>query len=56
VRDEKCMRGFDGGKRLLGRPRRTREDNIKMDLKTEIEWKGGGLDLSGLRILTGGGL
>ena len=45
------MRGFGGGKRLLGKPRRTLEANIKMDLKKRDR-----MDLSGLRILTGGGL
>jgi len=36
------MFGFGGkpeGKRLLGRPRRRWEDNIKMDLK-EVGWRG----------------
>jgi hypothetical protein len=32
--------GNPEGKRLLGRPRRRWEDNVKMDLK-EIRWKGG---------------
>jgi hypothetical protein len=40
------------GKGPLGRPRRTWEDNIKMDLQ-EVEW-GNGLIM--LRIGTGGGL
>jgi hypothetical protein len=31
--------GKPEGKRLLGRPRRRRVDNIKMDLR-EIEWDG----------------
>jgi hypothetical protein len=43
-----------GRKRPLGRPRRRRVDNIKMDLR-EIEW--GGMDgLVWLRMGTGGGL
>jgi len=34
--EERCMQGFGEepeGKRRLGRPRRKREDNIKMDLQ-----------------------
>ena len=34
------------GKRLLGRPRRRCEINIKMDLE-EVRWVGNGLDISG---------
>jgi hypothetical protein len=30
------------GKKPLGRPRRTRKDNVEMDFK-EIKWVGGGL-------------
>ena len=30
---ERCAQGFGGGKRPLGRPRRRREDNIKMDIE-----------------------
>jgi len=42
------MQGLVGkpeGKRPLGRPRRRRDDNIKIDLQ-EVGW-GYGLDLSG---------
>jgi hypothetical protein len=35
------------GKRPLARPRRRREDGIRMDLR-EIGWGGGGLDSTGL--------
>jgi hypothetical protein len=42
------------GKRLLGRPRRRWEDNIKMDLK-EIGFDGA-IGFSWLRIGSGGGL
>ena len=41
------------GKRPLGRPRHTREGNIKMDLQ-EVEW-GKWIVLMWLRIGTGGG-
>ena len=46
--EERRIRGFGGGtwgKRPLGRPRRRREDNIKMDLQ---EVGCGGLDWIGL--------
>jgi hypothetical protein len=36
----KILVGNPGGKRLLGRPRHRRVDNIKMDLR-EIGWDGG---------------
>ena len=42
------------GQRPLGRPRRRREDNIKMDLQ-EVGW-GAWTGLNWLRIGTGGGL
>ena len=42
------------GKRLLGRPRRRWEDNIKMYLQ-ELGWRGVWPGLSWLRIQTGGG-
>jgi hypothetical protein len=45
--------GIPEGKRLLGRPRRRLEDNIKMDL-TEVEY-GAWIGSSWLRIGTGGG-
>jgi hypothetical protein len=48
--------GKPEGKRPLGRPRRRREDNIRMDLR-EIGW--GGMEWTGLiwlRIGTSGGL
>jgi hypothetical protein len=35
--------GRPEGRRPLGRPRRSLEDNIKIDLK-EVEWGGHGLD------------
>jgi hypothetical protein len=44
MRDEKCMKYSSEkpeGKRLLGRPRRRREDNIRLDLG-EIGWEGVG--------------
>jgi hypothetical protein len=47
-RDEKCMQNLDGkpeGKKPLGRPRCTWEDNIKMELR-EMGWKSG-LDTCG---------
>jgi hypothetical protein len=40
--DEKCIKNFGRkpeGKRLLGRPRRRWENNVRMDL-IEIGWKG----------------
>jgi hypothetical protein len=46
--------GKPEGKRPLGRPRRSMEDNIKMELK-EMEWEGRGIGLVWLRIRTGGG-
>ena len=45
--------GIPEGKKLLGRPRRRWEDNIKL-LVSELEW-GHVLDLIWLRIWTGGG-
>jgi len=44
--EERCIQGLVGkaeGKRLLGRPRRRWEGNIKMDLH-EMEWGRHGLD------------
>jgi hypothetical protein len=41
-RDEKCNNISDAkseGRRLLGRPRRRWEDNIRMDLR-EVGWEG----------------
>ena len=41
-RQERCVQEFcgkPGGKRLLGRPRRIREDNIKKDLQ-QVGWVG----------------
>jgi hypothetical protein len=46
--------GRPEGRRPLGRPRRRREDNIKMDLQ-EMGW-GAWTELCWLRIGTGGGL
>ena len=40
------LMGKPEGKRLLGRPRRRCEINIKMDLE-EVRWVGNGLDISG---------
>jgi len=40
------LMGKPEGKRLLGRPRRRREINIKLDLQ-EGRWVGNGLDLFG---------
>jgi hypothetical protein len=45
--------GKPEGKRPLGRPRRRRVDNIKMNLR-DIGWDG--IDWLGLRIGTSGGL
>jgi len=44
--------GKPEGKKLLGRPRRRWEDNMKMDLQ---EMGCGGMGWIGLRIGTGGG-
>jgi hypothetical protein len=30
---DKCIQGFEGGKKTLGRPTRRLKDNIKMGLK-----------------------
>ena len=50
---DRVLVGKPEGKRLLGRPRRRWEDNIKMDLQ---EWEGVvGTGWSWLRIETGGG-
>jgi hypothetical protein len=49
----RVLEGKPEGKRLLRRPRRRREDNIKMDLQ-EVEWEVW-TGLSWLRIGTGGG-
>jgi hypothetical protein len=35
----KILVGKPEGKRLLGRPKRRREDNIRMDFR-DIEWEG----------------
>jgi hypothetical protein len=49
----RILMGKPEGKRPLGRPRRSSEDNIKMDLR-EIVW--GGMDwITWLRIGTSGG-
>ena len=50
--------GETGGKESLGRPRRTWENQIKMDLR-EMGWGGGGgvkADLIWFRVGSGGGL
>jgi hypothetical protein len=47
--------GKTEGKRLLGRPRRRKEDNIKTDLE-ETGWWGGGIEFIWLKIGTIGGL
>jgi hypothetical protein len=39
--------GRPEGKRPLGRPKRSWEDDIKMDLQ-EVGWGGGGMDWIGL--------
>jgi hypothetical protein len=49
----RVLAGRPGGKKLLGRPRRRWEDNIKMDYQ-EVGW-GGMAGLLWLRIGTGGG-
>jgi hypothetical protein len=46
--------GKPEGKRLLGRPRRRWEDNIKMDLK-DVEFGGLWTGSIWIRIRTGGG-
>ena len=46
--------GKPGGKRPLGRPRRRREDNIKMDFKEVgwgVEWSGVPQDRDRWRVL-----
>jgi len=47
--------GKPEGKRSVGRPRRRRKDNIKMNLH-EVGWGGPWTGLIWLRIGTGGGL
>jgi hypothetical protein len=54
ARGIRILMGRPGGRRPLGRPRRTWEDNIKMDLQ-EVGW-GTWTGLSWIRIGTGGGL
>jgi hypothetical protein len=44
--------GNPKGKRPLGKPRYSYEDNIKMDLK-EVGWEGGGMDWTALVQLVG---
>jgi len=44
--EERCIQGFvvkSEGMRLLGRPRRKWENNIKMNLQ-EVGWGGHGMD------------
>jgi hypothetical protein len=50
----RALVGKREGRRPLGKPRRRREDNIKMDLR-EVRW-GAQAGLVWLRIGTGGGL
>jgi hypothetical protein len=38
--DQRCIQGFSGERRPLGRPRRRWKDNIKMDIR-EVGWRHG---------------